>query len=255
MSTHCKNLMKLFSEVNPRHSSWEVFQDFIGMSAISLSNAIDRTKTREERESRYMEMVKKYEKKDIDIFPKMFGELVMAMESEPGDILGRIYCELGLANKWTGQFFTPDCVSRMMGKIAMGDIQAQIEEKGFITVQEPCIGGGAMIINLALAMKEEGINYQQAMLVTGIDVDIKSIYMAYTQLALMHVPAILVHGNSLTMEVFETWYTPAYIMGGWAFKRQKERKEKLAPVFELPKVPVIEEIKKVESYELISLFG
>lgn len=248
---HDKKIINLITTLAHRHSSWEVFTDFIEMAAISFSNSVDYF-NRAKREAQYMDIVKKYEKRDLDRFPEMLAELTLAMEVTPGDILGRIYGELELSNKWAGQYFTPDAVSRMMAKMLLtDDMRRLINEKGFITVQEPALGGGAMIINLALAMKEEGINYQQSMLVTGIDIDIKSIHMAYVQLSLMHIPAILIHGNSLSLEVYSKWFTPAYIIGGWSFKRQKEKQ---AQVVELP-MPQQNVVAKKSKYELISLFG
>ena len=45
--------------------------------------------------------------------------------------------------------------------------------------------------------------------------------MTYVQLSLLHVPATVVHGNALSMEVWGTWYTPAHILGGWTFKLRR----------------------------------
>lgn len=250
---HDKKLINLLMGVAQKYGTWEVFKDFIEMSAISLSNAVDHSFNRGIREEQYMQIVKRYDKNDVNRFPEMFAELILAIEAEPSDILGKIYCELELANKWRGQFFTPDSICKMMGKMLLTeDMKKTIDKKGFITVQEPAIGGGALIINLALAMQEEKINYQQSMVVTGVDVDIKSIHMAYVQLSLLNIPAILVHGNSLSMEVHSNWYTPAYILGGWKFKKQKEEAIQI-PVIEFKvaqKDPV-----NLDKYEPISLFG
>ena len=47
--------------------------------------------------------------------------------------------------------------------------------------------------------------------------------MAYLQLALLHIPAIVVHGNALTGEEWEHWYTPAHVVGDWGARlRQRE---------------------------------
>ncbi|WP_454874894.1 hypothetical protein [Paraburkholderia xenovorans] len=45
--------------------------------------------------------------------------------------------------------------------------------------------------------------------------------MTYVQLSLLHVPATVVHGNALSMQVWGTWYTPAHILGGWTFKLRR----------------------------------
>lgn len=260
---HYINFKKLIEKLGHRYGTWEVFIDFLEMAAISFSNAVDHSKQRQVREDQYLQTVKRYDKSDLDLFPKMFAELTMAMEVEPGDILGRLFGELGLGNKWAGQFFTPDHVARMMGQIAVFDKKQLIEDKGFIKTGEPAIGSGVMVINFALAMLDEKINPQQTLLVTGVDIDIKCIYMAYIQLTLLHIPATLIHGNTITGEVFSTWYTPAYIMDGWAFRRQRETEtektgDSLDNIVELPK-PEDKNTKSEQvqpnKYELMSLFG
>jgi hypothetical protein len=38
------------------------------------------------------------------------------------------------------------------------------------------------------------------------------------QFNLLHIPAIVQHGNTLTLEEFGRWHTPAHILGGWEWK-------------------------------------
>ncbi len=38
------------------------------------------------------------------------------------------------------------------------------------------------------------------------------------QLSLLHIPAVVVHGNALTLDVWGMWYTPAHSVGGWKWK-------------------------------------
>ena len=52
------------------------------------------------------------------------------------------------------------------------DAQRLFAEQEFIRAHEPCVGSGAMVIALAQALHEEGINYQQCLHVTAIDLDI-----------------------------------------------------------------------------------
>jgi hypothetical protein len=42
-------------------------------------------------------------------------------------------------------------------------------------------------------------------------------------------PAIIVHGNTLTLETWSNWYTPAHIIGGWDWKL---RRKEMQPVVE-----------------------
>lgn len=60
---------------------------------------------------------------------------------------------------------------------------------------------------------------------TWVDVDQTAAYMAYIQLTLLHIPATVVVGNSLTLEVRETYYTPAHILGFWGSKLKRGRVE------------------------------
>lgn len=37
------------------------------------------------------------------------------------------------------------------------------------------------------------------------------------------VPAIIIQGNALSLEVFETWYTPVHTLGGWSSRLRERR--------------------------------
>lgn len=215
-----KEIVKSINKLSHRHNN--VFEDFLEMSAISISNAVDPLQV-EEREKRYLEIAKKYSKKELDSICKMFGSLVLELEKHadaPEDILGKIFHELELHNKYKGQFFTPQNVCDMIGMMAISERDLDISRKGFITVCEPCVGSGAMVFGFAKAMKKNGYNFQRQMVVTAIDIDLKCIYMAYIQLSLYGIPAVVIHGNSLTVEEWSRWYTPIYILDGWMWKTQ-----------------------------------
>jgi hypothetical protein len=223
-------IVKGIESISYRHGSWRVFSDFVEAGAIALSNAVDWTQ-RDEREKRYLQIMGGYEKQEAARFPEVYANLVLAMDrAGHADILGRVFHELELHNKWAGQFFTPYEICRMMAKMtAVDSVKEKIEERGFIRMQEPCVGSGAMVIALAHELKEAGFNYQQQMHVTAVDVDLKCVCMAYIQLSLLHIPAIIVHGNTLTLETWSNWYTPAHIIGGWDWKL---RRKEMQPVVE-----------------------
>lgn len=216
---HRKNLLKLFNSLAYRHSAWQVFTDFNEAAAISLSNAVDPAQ-REPREARYMQLIRRYSREELQTLPQMLAELTLALEDAPGDVLGQSFHELELHNKWAGQFFTPYDVCRLMAKMTLHgtDPAAAVSERGFVTAAEPAVGSGAMVIALAEEMRAIGLNYQQQLHVTATDVDIKCVHMAYTQFALLHIPAVVIHGNSLSTEVYGQWFTPAHIMGGWGYR-------------------------------------
>jgi type I restriction-modification system DNA methylase subunit len=215
--TFTKNIIKDIQNLSGRHSTWKVFSDFCEMSAISISNTVDKTHY-DERENRYLEIVKQYDKKEIELFPIMFDNLVSALDEcfENGkleDVLGRIFHALELHNEWKGQFFTPMVVCDMMGEITLQHPGKIIKERGYITVEEPACGSGATLLGIANSLKNRGYNYQKHMVVTATDIDLKCVHMAYIQLSLCGIPAVVIHGNSLTMEEWSKWYTPLYAWG------------------------------------------
>lgn len=53
---------------------------------------------------------------------------------------------------------------------------------------------------------------QQHMHVTVVDLDQRCAHMAYVQFSLLPIPVVVVHVNSLTVEEYSHWYTPAHIM-------------------------------------------
>lgn len=221
MNIHKKNIVKFIQDVAYRHSLWQVFSDFVEICAIAISNSVDISNFNS-REKRYFEIIKNYSKKELDLFTQMFSELVNALSIEMTDILGQLFMELELGSKWKGQFFTPMAICELCGSLIAGDYKKIISEKGFIQMNEPAVGGGAMIIGVAKALMNEKINYQKSMVVTAVDLDIKAVHMCYIQLAMLSIPAVVCHGNTLTVQVYSQWKTPIYVLEGWQFKKTKE---------------------------------
>jgi type I restriction-modification system DNA methylase subunit len=238
----CKNLVKALRSVSYSHTIYEVFQDWLAVSAIAISNAVDLMQ-RKRREEVYMEIIQKYTKSEQEKLAEAFADLVLALQHEqnihgPTDILGQVFHALELHSKYKGQFFTPPHVCELMGMISFdgNNLTMTIEKKGYVTVCEPCIGSGGMVLGTAKAMLNRKLNYQTQMLVTGNDIDIKCVQMAYLQLSLLGIPAVIIHGNSLTGEEWSRWYTPAYITGLWSMKEQESQLEDLFIRTKDPKV-------------------
>lgn len=238
---HRKELFSLIRGLSYRHSQWQVFSDFVEMGALALSNAVDLAQ-RETRETRYMEIVGRYRPDEVQQFPRMMAALTMALEGEVTDVLGATFHELELHNKWTGQFFTPYALCKMMARATIGDraeLEERIKERGFLSASEPAAGSGAMVIALADEMRGSGINYQQHLHVTAVDVDAKCVHMAYLQFSLLHIPAVIIHGNTLSLEEYGHWYTPAHILDGWSRKRSRQPAATLHEIAQAPSIPAV----------------
>ena len=222
-SPRLKSIVKLFESCRYKHDLYTVFGDWCETSAIALSNAVDLAPA-EKREARFQEIAGKYGSEAMGTFSKIMGEVVMALEDRPHDVLGATFNALELHNKARGQFFTPYPVCQLMARIVAGspdDMQKMIAERGFMLAQEPAAGSGAMIIALAEAILEAGINYQQCLHVTAVDIDPRAVHMAYIQLSLLHIPATIIVGDSLAMRFSDQWHTLAHVMGGWSAKLRR----------------------------------
>ena len=99
---------KLFSTLCYSRSNWQVWSDFITMSATAISNALDREgPVHDDREKQYMELVRGYTKDEADILARLLGIVAQALEDDPRqDFLGEVFQGLGLNSQWKGQFFT-----------------------------------------------------------------------------------------------------------------------------------------------------
>jgi len=190
-ATRSSDLGKLMREAAGRHHLWDVFSDFCEMAAISIANAVDLGPARAGREARYLDRIGRYEPREQALFPQMLAALVDRLEAGPDDVLGNLFGELELGNSDRGQFFTPFELCRLMAQIQIGEkgLDGPIAERGFVTVNEPACGAGAMIIAFADAMRQAGYNPQQQMHATCQDIDSRGVHMCYLQLALLHIPA------------------------------------------------------------------
>ncbi|WP_342051341.1 MULTISPECIES: N-6 DNA methylase [unclassified Cupriavidus] len=218
----------------------EVWSDFVALGAITFAQ-IDR-RGHAVREAEYLRIVGRYTREEFKALVGAFSRLPLAFEAHVGpggvpihfaDVLGEIYMALDLGNNAMGQYFTPTEVSMLVAALTFDreSMEAHIADHGFISIHEPAMGGGAMLIQAAAVMAEAGLNYQRQMVAVGVDLSPTAVHMAYIQMALLHIPAVLICGNSLTLETFSTWYTPAYIMDGWARRFPVSAKE---PMRELP---------------------
>lgn len=211
-----KAMLKLFNDFNYKYSLWDVFQDFSFIAAACFSNKVDLLNFKK-REDEYFRVIKKYNTEDLHRFAKILAELIDGLSISPGDILGEIFMELDLGSHFKGQFFTPYQLSLATAEVMIGnnDIQKIIDKQGYVTLCEPACGSAGMVIAFAEAMRKRGFNPQKQLLVEATDLDVKCVHMAYAQLSLLYIPAVIYHGNTLSMEKFDRWVTPSYVLGNW----------------------------------------
>lgn len=224
---HIKKVMYMMDKLtgNGYRSAESVFVDFLTLSACSYSNVFDLT-NKETREKRYLDIVKKYKKEELNYFSTALGELAMAAEIylQHGyikDILGYIYTSRQYYKKAMGQYFTPDNIAIFMTEIINGDFK-QLEKEDFISVSEPTCGSGVMILAFAQNMLKKEINYQNSMFADAWDLDQTCALMAYVQFSIYNIPAIVTHGDSLSLKAYSKWITPMYFINDFPGKQKRK---------------------------------
>jgi hypothetical protein len=200
------------------HNLYMIWQDWISAMALALANAVDRRPDKlEAREAEYMQIVKAHGAKTMLEFKRLFGLVVAELEVQRTDVLGEMLMALELGNDHAGQYFTPSSVCEMLAQITLsaGEAREIVAKKGYIAVHEPAIGGGAMIYPMVDILLEAGLNPSEHLHVTGVDIDPHVLRIAYIQLSLLGVPAVLYVGDTLRGTVRDDYYTFAHIANGW----------------------------------------
>lgn len=208
--------------------TYTVISDFFAVSAIAVRNNVDYGKERESYEQRYLSIVKKYRKEDLEIFAQALGVFMgWIQKAMDGDIpfrdfAGEIYMDSGTSSGKAGQFFTPYHVSHLMAEVNFDKekIKAEIDADPdrLITIAEPTCGAGGLIVAAIDVLKNAGINYAWNVFVDCGDIDSRCVHMTYLTLSLLGVPAVVRKGDALSLDYSETWYTPAYIFAWPHFK-------------------------------------
>ena len=229
---HQKAFLKIFNSLCGRFNRWQVWQDFVMVTAIEISNATDKQNA-PERTKTYQTIISKYSDAEQNKFAELLAEVIMGMEQNPDqDFLGELYmlCELG--NDASGQFFTPYDVCRCMVEISGGSDPAA-ENAGFFSVSDPACGAGALLIAFANLCRRKNICYHDKVLFVAQDIDLIAGLMCYIQLSLMGCAGYVVIGDTLINPCTaydkkgllpagnpeRIWFTPLFSDGIWYGRR------------------------------------
>ena len=227
-----KEIYERFRRLSDKYGRWEVWVNFITLSACSLC-ASDRAM----REQEYAEIVRRYTEDDIKQFAQMFALTVEALERNPDqDFLGDLFMRFDLSNTWKGQFFTPYSICEAMSSITAGELTVQLKNKPWISVNDPACGAGALLIAFAQECVRQKVNYQQSVLFIAQDIDRTAALMCFVQLSLLGCAGYVVVGDSLLNPTVgpsvllpvkqdgqEIWYTPMMCTEIWQYRLALEK--------------------------------
>lgn len=182
---HIASFIKCIKSIDGSKSRREVFTDFCELAYCALAKvASPSLEQRDQLEQQYMEVVARYRKKDdIRKMPELLGITIEAINLGGLDFLGAVAGELEVLDAKLGQFFTPYHVSRCMAEISMSAVGSIIEENGFVTVQEPAVGAGGMVIAVADVIEGLGFDPAKHLWVEATELSRSTYHMGFIQKA------------------------------------------------------------------------
>lgn len=154
--------------------------------------------------------------READHFANATACLLDYMRATNEEALGPLYEEYA-ANHYTGQYFTPSSVARLMSGIT----HTEPPETGRFKVLDPACGAGACLI---AAAKEQTFEQNGRAIFVGQDIDLNCARMTALNLMFFNLDGIVLWGNHLALEVRGAWETRrSLVWGGSIRPRDKEQ--------------------------------
>ncbi len=188
-----KSFSQYMQQLARRNSVSNVFADFLEMSVCALSLGA--------MESRYLEIVGRYDKHEVNLMADAFAALVIEMDDNGEglrDIFGDFYME-HISHGHNGQFFTPEHICELMARV-----QGEIENGSRIL---DCACGSGRTLLAAAKINRNATFY-------GADVDRNCAMMCLINQCVNGLMGEVAWMNSLTNEFFGVWQLQLHPTGG-----------------------------------------
>ena len=201
--------------LNQGYSSYKIFNDWLDLMLYALM---------ENHEEEYLKTVHRYRntaeigKREIDHFKNAFHLLMAKMQETNDEILGEIYMQWNVNNKYAGQFFTPKNIATFMTQIVnptYGEI-----------ISDPCCGAGIMLIEACKLMNSESLDKA---LFIGQDLDKTGVKMCALNLLFFNLNGYIIHGNTIELEYLQVYQIIRSPFGGSIRKLTDEEVEIIRP--------------------------
>jgi len=229
--TYRQKFMDVFKILTRSRRNWEVWSDFVHLTACTISNVLDISHC-DEREEWYMQIISRYTKEESVLFADLMGITVLALEENPRqDFLGQIHqAELELGNAAAGSFYSPYNVGQLMSELSGEDMFSKIMKEEYVMVNDCCCGAGCLLLAFANTVRDKGINYQERVFFIAQDIDSTAAMSCYIQMSLLGCPGYVIVGNTLSNQAprpENIWYTPFYFHNIWVDRRKMEHWKKV----------------------------
>lgn len=186
------------------------------------------------REAQCVEELQRWEKPDRDLFGQAFGAMLIdAQNNEYNDVLGYIYMEWSgqKMKQWSGEFYTPIDLCYMIAKMSLNETSFLEPEP--VTFNDCACGSGNMMLGTIRAMREINIPATRCVWVLQ-DIAKIGCDMAFVNSCLYGVPALIIHGDSLTLKEWNRYYTPWYPIAHGNLNQNAVAEKPPAPILSHP---------------------
>lgn len=188
------------------YRSHRVFEDWVGL----MFHAFQRD------DPPYLEIMGGYRntaprgQREADHFATATACLLEYMRATNEEALGPLYEEYA-ANHYTGQYFTPSAVARLMASIT----HTAPPDTGRFKVLDPAYGAGACLI---AAAKEQTFEQNCRAVFVGQDIDLNCARMTALNLMFFNLDGVVLWGNHLALEVRGAWETRRSLVWGGSIR-------------------------------------
>lgn len=179
------------------YSAYGIFDDWLDLMLWALQR----------NDKEYLKVVHKYRntapegKREIDFFCRAFGLLLALMKETNNEILGELYMQWNMANKFRGQFFTPKNIATMMANL--------IYPHG--NILDPACGAGILLVEAIKTMTNEQLD---AAVFYAQDIDLTCVTMCALNLCFFNVNDYIIWGDTIRYEVNKVYETRRSPIGG-----------------------------------------
>ena len=216
-----KTLLKIAEITRGRISRPQTLSDFLAYCALLLSIRTDPVHT--EQRSKSLERLKaNYKKDEWEAFHQGLVDLcrTFVRNIQVGryeDLFAGSFTQVRATSRALKQDFTPVDVGKLIGAISVSS-NLSLPEEGFFSLSDHACGSGTLLLAGAQRIADTGYNPAEQLVIQAADLDARCVHMTYLHLSLYGIPAVVVHGNTITLNEYDRWYTPVYLWRKWIWR-------------------------------------
>lgn len=215
------SLRKIEEITSGRISKAQTFTDFLHYCALLFSMHTDPIHA-EQRSETLKRLKSSYKDDEWKAFHQSLADLcgIFTQNIQMGlyeDLFTLHFTQLGATSGVLKQDFSPAEIGKLIGAISIPS-HLTLPEQGFFSLGDHVCGSGTLLLAGVQRFADMGYNPSNQLVIQAADLDARCVHMTYLHLSLYGIPAVIVHGNTITLEEYDRWYTPVYLWRKWIWR-------------------------------------